>query len=136
MDGKITDWNAFNGRGEVSGTDGTHMVSAGDCSSGLRAVLRNTAIPPDDPIEVTYDVAGTGEAIDVDRALTLTLAAFAAPAAQRSFAVKAAPPTKAPQPPSPKKAVTPKRPAKKATSKTADRKKTAAKKKTATKKRR
>ena len=104
MDGKITDWNAFNGRGEVSGTDGAHMVSAGDCSPGLRAILRNTAIPPDDPVEVTYDVAGTGEAINVDRAEALTLAASAEPMAAMNIAALKTAQQESLQPPPARKA--------------------------------
>jgi hypothetical protein len=81
MNGSITEWNPFNGRGKASGSDGDHPVSAGDCSSGLLAVLNKSAIPPDSPVPVTYDVAGTGEAINVDLAQTVALAMAAAPKA-------------------------------------------------------
>jgi len=91
MDGEITDWNASNRRGKVSGADGTHLVSAADCSGGLQTVLSNTAIPPDDAVEVTYDVAGTGEAINVDLARSVALAAAAAPMVVALAAKKAAP---------------------------------------------
>lgn len=77
MNGSVIDWDPFNGRGKVSGDDGDHPVSAGDCSSGLLAVLNNFAIPPDPPVHVTYDAAGTGEAINVDLAQTVAMAAAA-----------------------------------------------------------
>jgi hypothetical protein len=67
MNGSITEWNALNGRGRVSGGNGIFMVSLNDCSSKLRAVLSNCAIPPDAPVSVTYNV-GAGTAVNVDLA--------------------------------------------------------------------
>jgi hypothetical protein len=78
MDGSVTVWNPFNQRGVVSGSDGDHPVSRADCSTRLQVVLDKSAIPPDPPVAVTYDVAGTGEAVNVDLAQTVALAASAA----------------------------------------------------------
>jgi hypothetical protein len=68
MDGSVTEWNPANGRGKVTGQDGTHPLSSADCSNRLQAVLNNSVIPPDVPVPATYDTAGTGEAINVDLA--------------------------------------------------------------------
>jgi len=88
MNGKITEYNPFNKRGKVSGSDGEHVF---DASPELAKELCNTIIPPDAPVAVTYDVAGTGEAINVALAQPITLAAAAAPMAAGSFAAQAAP---------------------------------------------
>jgi len=122
MNGSITEWNSFNGRGKVSGSDGDHPVSSGDCSTRLQAVLNNAAIPPDPPVPVTYDVAGTGEAINVDLAQTRALAAPATMMAAGTVAKKTA------------KSPAPKREAAKAPARTA-KKKSAGKKDAAKKSR-
>jgi ABC-type phosphate transport system substrate-binding protein len=118
MNGKITKYDPFNKRGKISGDDGEHQF---DASSELAGDLSNTIIPPDAPVAVTYDVAGTGEAINVVLAQSITLAASAEPMAVKSFAAKQAGKKPAPK----KKAV--KAPAKTAKKKSAS-KKVAAKK--------
>jgi hypothetical protein len=121
MNGQITDYNPYNKRGIISGPDGEHAFGA---SAELAGEFSNTIIPPDAPVDVTYDVAGTGEAINVCLAQTVNLAASADPMPIRNFAARKTPTAPAKKA-SKKKA--PRIPAKKAMKKSG-RKKTAAKK--------
>jgi hypothetical protein len=102
MNGKITEYNSFNKRGKISGSDGEHEF---DASPTLAQDLSNTIIPPDAPVAVTYDVAETGEAINVALAQPVTMAASAAPMAVKSLAAQAAPEKAATKPAPKKKAV-------------------------------
>jgi hypothetical protein len=88
MNGQITEYNPYNKRGIVSGPDGEHAF---DASAELASDLSNTIIPPDTPVDVTYDVAGTGEAINVRLTQTVNLAASADPMAIRNFAAQKTP---------------------------------------------
>jgi|SRR5882724_3209740 len=88
MDGKITEYNPFNKRGKVSGSDGVHAF---DASPQLAADLSDTIIPPDAEVDVTYDTAGTGDAINVELVHKVSLAASAEPTAAKTLAMPTAP---------------------------------------------
>lgn len=76
--GAITQWNDATGQGLVTEDgDGVHVVSASDCSSTLLNALRGKAIPPGDPVRVTFDLDVTNHAINVDLAESIALAASA-----------------------------------------------------------
>jgi len=120
--GSITQWDDATGEGLITEEgDGVHVVSASDCSSRLVNALRGRAIPPGEPVAVTFDLDLTNHAINVDLAESISLAASVGPMAVKSFAAKQAGKKPAPK----KKAV--KAPAKTAKKKSA-RKKVAAKK--------
>ena len=121
--GSITQWNDATGEGLITEDgDGVHVVSASDCSSRLVNALRGRAIPPGEPVAVTFDLDLTNHAINVDLAQAISLAASAEPRAVRSFAA----PKKAAKKPAPKKKAA-RAPAKRAKKKSAG-KKVAAKK--------
>lgn len=124
--GSITQWDDATGEGLITEDgDGVHVVSASDCSSRLVNALRGRAIPPGEPVAVTFDLDLTNHAINVDLAESISLAASAGPMAVRSFAAPKAP-KKAAKKPAPKKKAA-KAPARTAKKKSAS-KKVAAKK--------
>jgi hypothetical protein len=69
MDGRVTQWNDAIGQGLISSDDGTFAFRKANCSQRLRATLAGRAIPPGDPVAVTFEVDPIGgEAVDVDLA--------------------------------------------------------------------
>lgn len=118
MNGQVIEYDDEKGTVQDSdGSDATHPFRRENCSQRLAAALGSTPIP----IDVTYDVAGTGWAIDVDLAQPISLAASEESEPVRSSAAQTAAKKPAPK----KKAV--KAPAKTAKKKSAS-KKVAAKK--------
>lgn len=94
MNGKITVWKPSTGRGQISASEGTYSFDAQN-SPGLAGDLSNTIIPPDAPVAVTFDLAGTGEAINIVLATRpVSIAAAAAPMQVRSIAPQASIPKK------------------------------------------
>ncbi len=65
--GSITLWDDATGQGLVTEDgDGVHVVSASDCSSRLVSSLRGRAIPPGNPVAVTFDLDLMNHAVNVD----------------------------------------------------------------------
>ena len=87
MDGTITQWKPSTGHGQISSNEGTFSFDAAN-SPGLAEQLSDTIIPPDPPVAVTFDLAGTGEAINVVVTQSVTMAASAEPMAARGLRAK------------------------------------------------
>jgi hypothetical protein len=73
MDGKVIEWNPFNQNGKVSNSASTNPFALRDCSPSLASALNKTPLP----IDVTYDIDGTGWAINLDLAPGISIAASA-----------------------------------------------------------
>jgi len=71
--GVITRWNDAIGQGLIKGdTEGVYAFSAADCADSLQGLLRGTAIPPNGPVHVTFDLDFRNRAINVSAMVLAT----------------------------------------------------------------